>query len=192
MRRRIIVLLLTGALAPTAAAHAAPPGYETVRTKLADLDGDGRADRIEIQRRVKAGQGGSRPRHLVIRQATGSGFRTAGTGKRILLCTRCGGAFYGLRAPTIRLSVRAGVLVVRQDFGSREVTEQAFRLRLRDGAVTLIGYDELVRDRATGDVTQTSTNLLTGERVRDSVASNVGACEQPLRRVRVTDPLRGC
>ncbi len=208
-RLLVAVTLLAGGAATAPPAHAdgsvssfVPAGFKLARSKAVDLDGDGRSDRALVLRRTRAGQGGARPRRLVILRGTGGGrFAGAGTGKRILLCTRCGGAFFGVATPPIRLSVKAGSLVVRQESGSREVTTQTFRLRLRAGATTLIGYDERVRDRLTGGVTATSTNLLTGERtvkVTDPESgtttkrSQVGACRQPLRRVRASDPLRGC
>jgi hypothetical protein len=97
----------------------------------------------------------------VLRSRASGSYSPAGEGRRILLCSSCGGAFFGTLDAPVKLSSKDGTLVIKQSFGSRTVTEQTFRLALRQGRAQLIGYDELDRDRATGAWTSTSTNLLT-------------------------------
>jgi hypothetical protein len=93
--------------------------------------------------------------------------RRAGVADKVLQCTSCGGAFYGFVEAPAEVKIERGVIVVSQDFGSREVTEHTFRFRYEPaaGKFILIGFDSTTRDRLTGVVTQESTNFLTGRKV---------------------------
>lgn len=82
---------------------------------------------------------------------------------KLLQCTRCGGAFYGSIEAPAEVKIEKGILIVRQDYGSREMTEETWRFRL-DPATNrflLIGMDLRTTDRATGQTVEESTNYLT-------------------------------
>ena len=88
----------------------------------------------------------------------------AGVAPKLLLCTRCGGAFYGGAETPVQAEISKGVIVVHQEYGSRNLTNQTWRLRY--DAVTkqfgLIGLDVTDFDRNTGLSTQESSNFLSG------------------------------
>ena len=171
--RRALPAALVLLLLP-ASAHAAPESafvpakFRVEYRRSVDLNGDGRADRaLVLRRRGNYGKQhpGAADRRLVVLRRSGNGYKSFGEARRALVCTTCGGAFYGITAPPIRLARKGSTLIVRQDFGSREVTEQTLRFGLRGRSLRLIGYDQFDRDRASGATTDTSTNLITGERV---------------------------
>ena len=88
----------------------------------------------------------------------------AGVAPKLLLCTRCGGAFFGVNETPVQAEIRNGVIVVHQEYGSHNLTNQTWRLRY--DAVTkqfgLIGLDITDFDRNTGLSTQESSNFLIG------------------------------
>lgn len=172
-----LALTLTAGAVLVPAAHAgldsgAPLAYhllanERVEKQVqADLDGDGVRDVVIVAAKRKANGDGERTRRLlVLRGRGGAKYSEVGSGRRFLLCTTCGGAFAGTSRTPIHVSVRDGVVAVRQTSGSRVVTRQTFRFRLRADAVRLIGFDDLARDRAAGGSVSRSWNLLTGATV---------------------------
>ncbi|WP_217914635.1 hypothetical protein [Miltoncostaea marina] len=212
--RFIVRVALTAALAAGAAggigagaaAAAGPPasafvpaGFEVERRVSADIGGDRRADAVLVLRRVApAGAPADEPpalaRRLVLLKARADGgFVQIGEGRRVLLCTRCGGAFFGAATTPVRVRVRAKVVIVEQERGSRQLTRQRFRIRAEGALGTrLIGVDVRVADRLTGAVVERSTNLLTGERLvtrtdargrRSVTRSRVPVRRIPLERV---------
>jgi hypothetical protein len=113
----------------------------------------------------------SRARVLMILFKNRQGiFERAATAKNLLQCTRCGGAFYGVMEATADVTIAKGVLIVKQDGGSRNVIETTYRFRYNPGVkkFALIGYDVNDRDRATGETTNESTNYLTGVKITET------------------------
>lgn len=149
-----------------------PRGWAVEEEVAGDLDGDAVADLavklVEASRGKEADRMNERQRALVIllRGADGR-LRRAAVADRLLQCTKCGGAFYGVAEASARVTIERGVLVVRQDHGSRNLVEQTFRFRhdRATGRFLLIGYDKTDRDRATGEQVEESTNFLTGVRI---------------------------
>jgi hypothetical protein len=99
----------------------------------------------------------------LLKTADGKWMR-AGVATKLLLCTRCGGAFFGVNETPVQVEIRNGVIVVHQEYGSRNLTNQTWRLRY-DAATKrfgLIGLDVTDFDRMTGLSIQESSNFLTG------------------------------
>jgi len=177
-----------------------PAGFRIEKRINAQLGGDARPDAVLVlvQRAPAATPAGEDPpdlrRRLVLLKARPEGgFIRMGEGRRILISTRGGGAFFGsLRTPvTVRVAGR--VVIVEQRFGSRELTSQRFRVWF-DGALStrLIGTDISVTDRLTGVTREVSTNHLTGARritttradgTRTSRSRSVPVRRTPLERV---------
>jgi hypothetical protein len=110
----------------------------------------------------------NRYRALVIVFGSKEGKLTrAAVADKLLQCTGCGGAFYGVVAASADVKIEKGVLVVFQDHGSRNVVETTYRFRYDPQArkFFLIGLDMNDRDRASGETTVESTNYLTGVKI---------------------------
>jgi len=117
----------------------------------------------------------SRERVLMILFVNRQGiFERAATAKSLLQCTGCGGAFYGVMEAPADVAIARGVLIVKQDHGSRNVTETTYRFRYNPGVkkFALIGYDMTDRDRATGETTSESTNYLIGVKITETFQYN--------------------
>lgn len=148
-----------------------PRGWEVEEEAAGDLNGDAVADvavtLVQASRGKETDEMEERQRALVIlfRGADGR-LRRAAVAGRLLQCTKCGGAFYGIAQAPVEVKVERGVLVVSQSHGSRNVVEQTFRFRYDPAAkkFLLIGYDKSDHDRATGEQVEESTNFLTGVR----------------------------
>src|SRR5215210_5477555 len=68
-----------------------------------------------------------RQRALLILFKTEDGkFNRAALANKVLLCTRCGGAFFGVVETPTHVEISDGVLIVRQEYGSRELMEETF------------------------------------------------------------------
>ncbi|MFN0086895.1 MAG: hypothetical protein ACKVX9_16005 [Blastocatellia bacterium] len=100
---------------------------------------------------------------LLLKTEAGNLRRVALAGK-VLLCTRCGGAFYGVAESPANVAIENGVIVVRQEYGSRELTQETLRFRYEpaSGRFVFIGMDRSVTDRLTAVTTIESSNFLTG------------------------------
>lgn len=152
-----------------------PSGWVVEETISGDLNNDSVPDAaLKLIEKMPAGSDKddppSRNRVLLILLKNKDGaFERAATAKKLLQCTGCGGAFYGVAEAPAEVLVNKGVLLIRQDFGSRNVTEQTFRFRYDPTAkkFALIGYDETDRDRATGQTRSESTNYLTGVKITE-------------------------
>lgn len=170
------------------------PGTFRVEARIrADIGGDARPDRVLVlvERSRRAGDTGTVPtlrRRLVLLKArTDGGFVLIGEGRRILLCTTCGGALFGAVRTPVTVRVRRGVVVVEQTRGSREVVFERFRVRAEGALSTrLIGRDVRITDRLTGAETSVSTNLLTGDRITTRIAAGGGGATTTRSRVPVT------
>ncbi len=150
-----------------------PQGWKLEEDVVGDVNQDGVEDhllKLVESPRPNAGEGEfvEANRALVIVFASNDGsLRRAAVATKLLQCTSCGGAFYGAGNAPANVSVKNGVIIVSQDYGSRWVTDMTFRFRYDEqpGMFILIGFDFASRDRAEGDSTTESTNYLTGKRI---------------------------
>jgi hypothetical protein len=148
----------------------APVGWQVEKTIEGDLNKDAVNDAVlvlieALPANADKDNPPERQRALLalLKTADGKWIR-AGVAPKLLLCTRCGGAFYGVIEAPVEIEIGKGVIVVQQEFGSRNVTIQTFRFRY-DAATRkfgLIGLDLSDRDRASGEVKEESSNFLTG------------------------------
>jgi hypothetical protein len=147
----------------------APRGWKLEKRISGDLNRDKIADAALILvenglNRDANGNPAARKRALLVVLKEGKGFRRAGFNASLLLGTRDGGAFYGGVETPVGVSIKKGVLLIEQEFGSREVTEitHRFRYNARAKRFHLIGAELRERDRLTGGGRFVSTNYLTG------------------------------
>lgn len=153
------------------AADFVPAGWQIESQLADDLDGDGRGDLVIalIQRPKPDAQTAdfppSRSRALVIALQKSPGhFVRVGFSARVLQCTACGGAFYGVMPAPAKVSLVDKVILVSQDHGSRNLVDELYRFRYSAsrGRFELIGYDLHDHDRLTGDDLRESSNFLIG------------------------------
>ncbi len=114
----------------------------------------------------------SRSRVLLILFKNKSGaFERVAAAKTLLQCTRCGGAFYGVIEAPAEVTIAKGVLIIKQEHGSREVSETTYRFRYNPAVkkFALIGYDAIDRDRATDETTSQSANYSTGVKITETL-----------------------
>ncbi len=148
-----------------------PKGWKIEEQIKGDVTADGVSDvllKLIEDKPKKEDEFVDRNRVLVIAVADGKGgFRSAAVADKLLQCTSCGGAFYGVVDAPANVTIVKGVIVVNQDHGSREVTETTYRFRYDEqpSMFILIGFDYNSRDRAAGGTWSESTNFLTGKRV---------------------------
>jgi hypothetical protein len=113
---------------------------------------------------------------IIVMQDEDGGYMRAAVADKLLQCTGCGGAFYGVVAAPAGVEVDAkGVIIVTQDHGSREMSNTTYRFRY-DSATkrfALIGFDYVENDRLTAKVTSESTNYLTGVRKTNNRSSQI-------------------
>ena len=105
-----------------------PKGWKLEEQKSADLDGDSNADyvlKLIEDKPAKTADDvvNDRARALLILMSDATGkLSRAALADKLLHCTGCGGAFYGVVEAPAEVEVDAkGVIVVSQDHGSREV-----------------------------------------------------------------------
>lgn len=150
-----------------------PSGWTVEAQTEGDLNRDAIADTVvTLVEEMPVGADKDNPperqRALLILFKTEDGkFTRAALASKLLLCTRCGGAFYGVAETpsTVEISNSGGgVILVKQDYGSREITEETFRFRYDSGVqrFVLIGVDVKTFDRLTGEGVTESSNFLTG------------------------------
>lgn len=149
----------------------APQGWSVEAEIPGDLNDDGQTDVA-----VKLAQASASPdkesgiegdRVLVIALSEGGRWKRVAIAGKLLQCTECGGAFYGVMDAPANVAIEKGVLIVSQERGSRWVTETTYRFRYDEqpGMFILIGFDYASRDRAAGGAWTESTNYLTGKRI---------------------------
>jgi hypothetical protein len=151
-------------------AQFAPPGWKVEGTATGDLNGDGKADhaiKFVEDRPQKENEGFDSERVILIALADGAKFRRTAIAKRILQCTSCGGAFYGMISAPAGVTIEKGVLVIENEHGSRNVSRSNFKFRYdkASGRFVLIGYDFVDYDRLDGSGSDESTNYVTNRRV---------------------------
>ncbi len=133
-------------------------------TLVEQMPADADKDNLPESQRAES-QRAERQRALLILFKTADGkFSRAALANKVLLCTRCGGAFYGMAETPTRVEISNGVIVVKQDYGSREITEETYRFRFEPETrrFAFIGVDLKSYDRANGQTLKESTNFLTG------------------------------
>src|SRR5437868_1614773 len=158
-----------------------PQGWKLEEQKAADLDGDGNSDyvlKLIEDKPAKTADDvvNDRARALIVLLSDAAGKLTrAAVADKLLQCTGCGGAFYGVVEAPAEVKIENNVIVVEQDHGSREVSDITFRFRYDPDSqrFMLIGFDYTERDRANGKGASESTNYLTGVRKTNGRASTV-------------------
>ena len=155
------------------AASFAPAGWKLEEQVTGDLNGDSLPDFVLKLVEDKPAKNADdmpteRGRALVIALAEKDGtLKRAGVADKLLQCTRCGGAFYGVVETPAGISIEKGVVVVEQDHGSRNLTNTTYRFRfeLATQRFRLIGFELADADRLTAQVVSESSNYLTNSRV---------------------------
>lgn len=149
-----------------------PSGWKIEEQLSADLNGDAQTDYVLklVENKPEKDEEGlptERHRALVIALQTAKGtFARAAVADKLLQCTRCGGAFYGVVETPAGVTIEKGVIVIEQEHGSRNLTNTTYRFR-HDRATNqfvLVGFDYADADRLTAEVVTESTNYLTGVR----------------------------
>ena len=151
----------------------APAGWKIEEQVAADLNGDSLPDYAlklveDKPEKDKDGDVTERARALIIVLKNKEGkLSLAGVADKLLQCTRCGGAFYGVVESPANVKIEKGVIVVEQDHGSRNLTDTTYRFRYdpETQRFILIGFDFSDADRLTAATVSESTNYLTGVRV---------------------------
>lgn len=106
-----------------------------------------------------------RQRALLILFKTQNGkFQRVALANKVLLCTRCGGAFFGMVETPTNVEISKGVIIINQEYGSRELDKETFRFRYEPETkrFAFIGVDVSSHDRLTGENVVQSINFLTG------------------------------
>jgi hypothetical protein len=149
-----------------------PPGWKLEEQVAGDLNNDSSPDyalKLVEDKPAKNDDdtASERQRALVIVLNKEGKLSRAAVADKLLQCTRCGGAFYGVMESPANVKIDKGVLTVEQDHGSREVTDLTYRFRYEPGSdrFALIGFDIRSNDRLTAEAVTESTNYLTGVRV---------------------------
>jgi len=159
-----------------------PAGWKLEEQLSSDLDGDGTADYVlKLIENKPAKTADDMPNDraralIVLLQGADGKLSRAAVADKLLQCTGCGGAFYGVvDAPANVKIENYNVILVEQDHGSREVSDVTFRFRYdaTSKRFVLIGFDYAERDRATGKSTAESTNYLTGVRKTNGRTSTI-------------------
>lgn len=155
------------------AASFAPAGWKIEEQITGDLNGDSLPDHVLKLVEDKPAKDADdmpteRGRALVIALAEKEGtLKRVGVAAKLLQCTRCGGAFYGMVETPAGVSIEKGVVVVEQDHGSRNITNTTYKFRFEPTTqrLRLIGFDLADADRLTAQVVSESNNYLTNSRV---------------------------
>jgi hypothetical protein len=151
-----------------------PKGWKIEEQITGDLNNDSLPDYVlklvedKPEKQDDSDFPAERQRALIIVFGTKEGkLSRAAVAERLLQCTTCGGAFYGVGEAPADIKIKKGVLVVNQDRGSRELNDETYRFRYESdtGKFALIGFDFACRDRLTGNEVFESTNYLTGMRI---------------------------
>jgi hypothetical protein len=149
-----------------------PAGWKIEEQITGDLNGDTVNDfalKLVEDKPDKNSEGypTERTRALVVVLQNGSKLVRAAVADKLLQCTSCGGAFYGVTEAPAEVTIEKGVLVVQQDHGSRNIDNSTYRFRYDPASkkFLLIGFDYADADRLTANVISESTNYSTGVRI---------------------------
>lgn len=150
-----------------------PAGWKLEEQVTGDLNGDSLPDyALKLVEDKPAKNADDMPTErgrallIVLAEKDGS-LKRAGVADKLLQCTRCGGAFYGVVETPAGVSIENGVVVVEQDHGSRNLTNTTYKFRFEPATqrFLLIGFDLADADRLTAQVVSESNNYLTNSRV---------------------------
>ena len=157
-----------------------PSGWKLEEQLSSDLNNDGTPDYvlklIENKPAKNSDEVNDRARALIVLlQGADGKLSRAAIADKLLQCTGCGGAFYGVVDAPANVKIENNVIVVEQDHGSREVSDVTFRFRYEATSkrFMLIGFDYTEHDRATAKVSLESTNYLTGVRKTNGRTSKI-------------------
>lgn len=149
-----------------------PAGWQIEAQSSGDLNADGLSDLalqlIQLKPQVKDDEFVNRDRALLILFKRRDGLlHRAALSEKLLQCTSCGGAFYGVVEAPAKIQIVKGILLVSQDYGSRNLVDELYRFRYapKTGKFMLIGFDIKDHDRLTGQTIEQSTNYLTGQQI---------------------------
>ncbi len=150
-----------------------PKGWKIEEQLKYDLDADGRPDYLLklVEDKPAKDKDDNPIDHaralVVVLQNEDGSFTRAAVADKLLQCTQCGGAFYGVSEAPANISVTNGVIVVEQDSGSRWTVDETFRFRYEPESkkFLLIGFDYVANDRNERNTVTESTNYLTGLRI---------------------------
>jgi hypothetical protein len=161
-----------------------PAGWKLEAKTTGDLNKDGLADSI-LQLVDENPDAEDFNRSLVILLKTQNGdFTKAAESKKVIRCSSCGGMLGGGPAD---ISVKNGVLLIEQMYGSREGTNYLHRLRYEPATkkFRLIGEDVSNFDRLTNESEHTSTNYLTGRQVIKNVKGGENDTKETVKTKKV-------
>ena len=105
-----------------------PPGWKIEEQIKGDLNADSVADyalKLVEDKPDKDASGDPTERYravVIVLQEAGGKLTRAAVAGRLLQCTRCGGAFYGVVETPATLEIKNGIIEVNQDHGSRNLT----------------------------------------------------------------------
>ena len=168
---------------PASAAQPAqfvPEGWVLEQQKVADFNGDGRADALLLMRKPAAGTP-QRILAVVLRQrGANSGYALAELNRRLIPYSddttqedpMADGELTAQRGGfEIKLTLLSGA-------GSYQTASVRYRFRYQDGCFRLIGYDRMETQRATLDTRDLSINFLTGAVLRRTGNEQSATAEQ--------------
>lgn len=149
-----------------------PKGWVVEDEIKGDVTADGKEDillKLIEDKPKKEDEMVDRNRVLVVLIRNDSGFQLGAVADRLLQCTACGGAFYGVMDAPADVTIEKGVIVAGEESGSRWVsnTTSKFRYDAASGKFLLIGFDYSSRDRAAGGFSSESTNYITSKRITE-------------------------
>ena len=149
-----------------------PAGWKIEEQVKGDVTADGTNDillQLIEDKPKKEDEMVNRNRVLVVLIVNDSGMQLGPVTDKLLQCTSCGGAFYGVLDAPAEVTIEKGVIVYAEESGSRWVSNTTFKFRYdaRSKKFLLIGFDYSSRDRAAGGFASESTNYATGKRITE-------------------------
>jgi hypothetical protein len=175
-----------------------PEGWVLEGTASGLLDADDRADVAiwMVQKRppaVSEDERSERQRALMILLRKPDGLVRVGLGTKLLQCTACGGAFYGVMDAPVEVKIENRELVVSQDAGSRDVTSQEFRFRW-DAAIdgfVLARETTGTRDRVEGTYSETQITWSGTKRIeKELYEGRAGKSRTVNTKTSIAQPIR--
>jgi hypothetical protein len=153
-----------------------PEGWVIESSIEGDINGDSKSDVVItlIESLAKATEKTLLPAGnrvlMILMQSPKGAFHRLAVAKRLLRCSACYGAMAGPEGGKPEITIVKGVIIVEDLWGSRDTvtTRLRFRYDHRSKRVLLIGEDIENSDRATGLVKRTSSNFLTGNKIKET------------------------
>jgi len=169
-----------------------PEGWTLEQQKVADLNGDGRADALLLMRRPQASGTPQRILAVVLRQrGDNAGYTLSELNGRLIPRSddakqedpMADGELIVRRSGfDVKLTLLAGI-------GSYQTATLRYRFRYQDGCFRLIGYDRIETHRGTLDTRDLSINFLTGAVVRRTGNAQSNATKEQREKLK-TNPRR--